>query len=249
MGNNVHGEMMATNNDNISASALEREPRSIGERDKGLIEAALFISAKPLTVSELEGITKLPGDEIIAALKNMEEHFDDHGIKVHSNEDGTYELKIKSEFLKSVKHLTPHSDFSKAELQTLSLIAYDSPIKNSDVIHIRGNRGYDHVTTLLQRGFIRKEPFGHTSLIHLTQKFLDYFGLKTTEEVKRYFAEQGVIVERPKKPDVEKAISEHLEKKKKVGKEMRDGKKVDEQSSSTPSEETADEDAFKLKTM
>ena len=213
---------------------------------KQVIEAALFIAAKPLTIAELVAITQLQGQEIESALKLMEEHFDDHGIKVQKNEDSTYELKIKNEFLQKVKHLSPHSDFSKAELQTLSLIAYDNPIKNSDVIHIRGNRGYDHVAILMQRGFIRKEPFGHTSLLHLTQKFLDYFGLKTTAEGKKYFADQGVVVERPKKPDVEEAIQQHLKKKKQIGKETREEKATDD---SVPADETADEKSFKLKTM
>ena len=141
---------------------------------KQLIEAALFISPNALNMEELQKVTGLPSEQISKTLEEMETHFDDHGIKVQKNDDSTYELRIKSEFLKNVKHLAPHADFSRAEIQTLSLIAYDNPIKQSDVIDIRGNRGYDHISTLVKKGFIRKEPFGHTSLLHITQKFLHY---------------------------------------------------------------------------
>ena len=159
---------------------------------KNLIEAALFIAARPMTLEELQkvkGLSELPAEEIISIIKSMESDYDHHGVRV-VEEEGHYELRIKDEFTKHVEHLAPNRDFSRAILQTLSLIAYKSPVKQSEIIETRGNRAYDHIKELLERGFIRSEPAGHTNTLSITQRFLDYFNLKNTEEVKTYFAKK-----------------------------------------------------------
>ncbi len=159
---------------------------------KNLVEAALFIAAKPLTLEELKkvkGLDIVPDEELLGVLKSMEADYDSHGIKV-SEDSGRFELRIKDEFIKHVEHLAPNRDFSRATLQTLSLIAYKSPVKQSEIIEIRGNRAYDHVKELLERGFIRSEAKGHTNILSITPRFLDYFGLKSAEEVKAYFAKK-----------------------------------------------------------
>lgn len=159
---------------------------------KNLVEAALFIAAKPLTLEELKkvkGLDIIPDQELIGILKSMEVDYDSHGIKV-SEDTGRFELRIKDEFVKHVEHLAPNRDFSRATLQTLSLIAYKSPVKQSEIIDIRGNRAYDHIKELLLRAFIKSEAAGHTNTLSITQKFLEYFNLKSHEEVKEYFAKK-----------------------------------------------------------
>lgn len=159
---------------------------------KNLVEAALFIAAKPLTLEELKkvkGLDIIPDEELLGVLKSMEVDYDSHGIKV-SEDTGRFELRIKDEFIKHVEHLAPNRDFSRATLQTLSLIAYKSPVKQSEIIEIRGNRAYDHIKELLERTFIKSEAAGHTNTLSITQKFLDYFSLKNHEEVKSYFAKK-----------------------------------------------------------
>ncbi|VVB61563.1 Segregation and condensation protein B [uncultured archaeon] len=159
---------------------------------KNLIEAALFIAAKPLAFEELKkvkGLEAIPDEELQQILKSMESDYDSHGIRV-IEDNGHFELRIKDEFVKSVEHLAPNRDFSRAALQTLSLIAYRSPVKQSEIIDIRGNRAYEHVKELLERGFIKSEAQGHTNILSITQKFLDYFSLKSAEEVKAYFAKK-----------------------------------------------------------
>lgn len=159
---------------------------------KNLVEAALFIAAKPLTLEELKkvkGLDVVPNEELLGVLKSMEVDYDSHGIKV-SEDTGRFELRIKDEFIKHVEHLAPNRDFSRATLQTLSLIAYKSPVKQSEIIDIRGNRAYDHIKDLLEKSFIKSEAHGHTNILSITQKFLDYFNLKNHEEVKSYFAKK-----------------------------------------------------------
>ncbi len=168
------------------------------EEKKRILEAALFIAARPMALAELYDVVKIPKPEIKKILELMEAHYNDHGIRLVER-DGLYELRIRDEFVKHVEHLAPERDFSRATMQTLSLIAYRSPMKQSEVIGIRGNRAYDHVKELVSKGFVRAEPKGHTNLLHITKKFLEYFNISSEKELKEYFAREGVAPETPEK--------------------------------------------------
>lgn len=159
------------------------------EEKRNLIEAALFIAAKPMSLEEIKAIVNLPEDEIKKLLEEMKSRYSDHGIKVVEHE-GLFELQIKDEYVKQVEHLAPGRELSRGLLQTLSLISYRAPIKQSEVVKIRGNRAYEHVKELLDKGLIKAEPKGHTKILSLTKKFMDYFGLSNLKDLKeRYMAE------------------------------------------------------------
>ncbi len=158
---------------------------------KKIIEAALFIAARPMTLAELYHVVGVPKPQIKKLLKEMEKEYENHGLCVRER-DGYFELHIKDEYKTHVEHLAPEKDFSKATLQTLSLIAYHNPVRQSFVIETRGNRAYDHIKELASRGFIRLEPEGHTNRIHVTKKFLDYFNLTSQKELKEYFSQRGI---------------------------------------------------------
>lgn len=170
------------------------------EEKKRILEAALFIAARPMALAELYDVVKIPKPEIKKILESMESHYSDHGIRL-AERDGLYELTIRDEFVKHVEHLAPERDFSRATMQTLSLIAYRSPMRQSEVIEIRGNRAYDHVKELVSKGFVRSEPKGHTNLLHITKKFLDYFNISSEKEMKVYFAREGIAPAPPEKKD------------------------------------------------
>ncbi len=174
---------------------------------KNILEAALFVAAKPLSLAELYAIVKpiksMPKKKILDILKDMENHYDEHGIKVVERKEGIFELKVKDEFLKHVEHLSPERDLTRAVMQTLSLVAFKNPIKQSEVIQLRGNRAYDHIKELSGKGFIRTEPSGHTNMVSITRKFLDYFGLTSQSQVKQYFMDKGVTEESFKDEDAE----------------------------------------------
>ncbi len=172
---------------------------------KKLIEAALFVAARPMTLAELYHVVGIPKPRIKKLLKEMEKEYDKHSLSVRER-DNYYELHIKEEYKNHVEHLAPEKDFSKATLQTLSLISYHNPAKQSFVVETRGNRAYDHIKELSSRGFIRLEPEGHTNRIHITKKFLDYFDLTSPKELKEYFSERGI------EPPDEEAYEENAAK-------------------------------------
>ncbi|NOQ37286.1 SMC-Scp complex subunit ScpB [archaeon] len=154
---------------------------------KRLIEAALFVAAKPLSLADLYQVLKIPKSRIKKIIDEMKGHYGEHGVRI-VEAGGLYEMKINSSFEEHVSHLAPHKDFPKAVLQTLSLIAYKNPVKQSNIVSVRGNRAYDHLKELEAKGFIRREESGHTNIVHITRKFLDYFGIESAEELKEYFS-------------------------------------------------------------
>ncbi|MDY6761997.1 MAG: SMC-Scp complex subunit ScpB, partial [Candidatus Nanohaloarchaea archaeon] len=88
----------------------------------------------------------------------------------------------KSDLVEQVEHLAPHRDLNDAELRTLALVAYNAPVKQSDVVEVRGNRAYTHVKELTKRGFIQAEEDGRTKQLDVTDHFLDYFDLDAADE-------------------------------------------------------------------
>ncbi|MDY6771566.1 MAG: SMC-Scp complex subunit ScpB, partial [Candidatus Nanohaloarchaea archaeon] len=81
-----------------------------------------------------------------------------------------------------VRDLAPHQDLSDAALRTLSIIAYNAPVKQSKIIDIRGNRAYSQISDLEERGLLSSSKDGRTKVLDVTEDFLDYFGIDDLDE-------------------------------------------------------------------
>lgn len=161
------------------------------EDKKKLIEAALFVAGKPISLAELYQVVRIPKPKIKKLIDEMKEQYSGRGLRIVEL-DGLYQMKVHSDMESNVSGLAPHKDFPKAVLQTLSLIAYKNPVKQSNIVEVRGNRAYDHLKELEDKGFIRREASGHTNIIQITRKFLDYFGIESASELKDYFGNTNI---------------------------------------------------------
>ncbi len=162
------------------------------EEKKSRLEAAFFLSEEPLDNEEIADILDLGSIGYVDML--IEEFQDDlkseeRGLELVKTPEG-YELKVKKTHLEHVSHLAPHQDLNQGELRTLSLIAYNSPVEQADIIDIRGNRAYQHVKELVKRGFLSKEKDGRTAILEVTDHFLDYFEIDDVDEFKRQYDNQ-----------------------------------------------------------
>ncbi|MFB6208101.1 MAG: SMC-Scp complex subunit ScpB [Candidatus Nanohaloarchaea archaeon] len=159
------------------------------EGKKARLEAALYLAENPVDKEEIADILNLGSmgyvDMLIEEFREMldEEH---RGLELIETKEG-YELKVKKPHLEHVSHLAPHQDLNEGQLRTLSLIAYNAPVEQADIVEIRGNRAYQHVKELVNRGFLSKEKDGRTAILDVTDHFLDYFDLESVEEFKRQF--------------------------------------------------------------
>lgn len=147
-------------------------------------EAALFLSEEPLSIEELADAMNLGAkgyvQQVIDALKEELEH-DGRGLKIVENDDA-YEMVVKNDHLEQVEHLAPHRDLDDGTLRTLALIAYNTPVKQSEVVDVRGNRSYSQIKELTNRGFVEAEKDGRTKVLEVTDHFLEYFELDAPDE-------------------------------------------------------------------
>jgi segregation and condensation protein B len=143
---------------------------------KKLVEAALFMASKPLSIEDLSKITGVSSlGSIKSVIEELKKDYENRAIEIVETPDG-YWMQVRNEFLPKVASLTPYSDLSEGHKRTLALIALKEPISQVDIIKIQGNKAYMYIKFLEEKGLIKKEKFGRTKIIRLTQEFERYFG-------------------------------------------------------------------------
>lgn len=144
---------------------------------KNKIEAALFMSSKPLSFTELHEIAKTNVSELREALNELISEYSERDSALEIKESSLgYQLKVKKEYEGSVSRYAQKSEFGRSMLKTLALIAYKQPIKQSEVIKYRTNSAYNDVKELEEKGFISRQPEGRSYIVRTTKKFTEYFG-------------------------------------------------------------------------
>jgi segregation and condensation protein B len=147
--------------------------------DKALVEAALFVSGRPLSAKELSralGIRSLDYLEKLIELIAAEYAERKSAIEVVRVLGDKYVMQVKQEYSQRVVHLMPRPDLRTGELKTLALIAYLQPIEQSKVVKLRGSQAYEHIRKLLGMGLIYAEPYERTKLLGTTPKFAELYG-------------------------------------------------------------------------
>jgi segregation and condensation protein B len=152
---------------------------------KALIEAALFVSDKPLSVEQLNSITGIDEDEIkqILRLLQFELNKDDRGYELVETPKG-YEFRLKPEYRDKVAKLAPFADLGEGMMRTLAIVAANQPVKQSVIVRYQGNKAYGYIKDLEEKGLVRTEKYGRTKLVYTTSDFEKYFGL-SSEEIKK----------------------------------------------------------------
>lgn len=156
--------------------------------EKKILEAALFISDRPLKTKELgkiAGVSSL--GHVEEMLKDIQEEYEERGIQVNETPAG-WEMGVHQDILPKVSHLTPYSDLTEGCKRTLALIVYKEPAKQSEIVDIQGNKTYSYVKKLEERGLIRSEKAGRTKVLEVTKEFERYFG-EEKEAVKKRLSE------------------------------------------------------------
>jgi len=147
------------------------------------VEAALFVSGRFLSIGELVTLTDVNPILLRKILTDLKDKFGDFGIEI-VEQNGKWKMDVASEYKDLVNKLaTGESEFSKAEQETLAIIAYKQPMKQSVLIKIRGNKAYDHIKKFVELGLVNKKKAGHTSELNLRDDFYDYFSLGKEERL------------------------------------------------------------------
>ena len=157
-----------------------------------ILEALLLSASRPISIEDMIKVFEEPKptkDEIRAALNEIDDACSSRGIELKRIASG-YRLQVKQSFSEYVAKLWEEKPqkFSKASLETLSLIAYKQPITRGEIEEIRGvTVGTQLIRSLMERGWIKivgqRDVPGRPSLYSTTKEFLDYFGLQHLREL------------------------------------------------------------------
>ncbi|MFT4303332.1 MAG: SMC-Scp complex subunit ScpB [Candidatus Woesearchaeota archaeon] len=150
------------------------------EELKKKIEAILFSIGRKIHIDELlKMIKEKDKAKVIAGLIELKQKYnnDDNNSLMILQDGDFWKLTIKDQYIDVAKEIGVETELTKTVMETLAVIAYKYPILQSDVIKIRTNKAYDHLSELETLGYIQRERYGRTKQIKLTQKFFDYFDL------------------------------------------------------------------------
>ena len=160
------------------------------ENEKELVkrvEATLFVAAKFLTLQELNmltGINPIMLRELLEKIKEKYEH-DDSALVIIQKEN-MWKMDVRGEYSNIVTKLaTGSSEFTRAEQETLAIIAYKQPIRQSVVVKIRGNKAYEHIKNFIKQGLVEAKKVSHTLELKLSAEFYDYFQFSKEESAEQ----------------------------------------------------------------
>jgi len=180
-----------------------------------------------MDVEELSKLVKAKPDEIQNTLEELKRDLDEkESSTMLVNEGSSWKLTVREQFLSLVQKIVTETELSKTIMETLAVIAFKYPIKQSDLIKIRTNKAYDHLKELEEMGYITRQKHGRTNLIKLTQKFFEYFDLPK-EKLKEKFQDFGSIAKaiEEKEKDIE---TTKAEQKKRAEEEKEQDEKIKE---------------------
>lgn len=187
-----------------------------------ILESILFASQKPLSLRELRDLLNLAAEKaegpVVAEYKKMK---DEPLLEALSSLEnfynevprsfrlaciaGSWQFVSHSEYAPWLKALLGEknrpSRLSQPSLETLTIIAYRQPMTRAEIEQIRGVAVDGVVATLLERGLIenagRAEVVGRPMTYKTTPVFLEYFGLRSLEDLPAADELRRIPVERP----------------------------------------------------
>ena len=160
---------------------------------KFILEAAVLASHQPLSIEQLSELFDAPvrpsHQELAQTLEALSADCEGRGVELVEVASG-FRYQIKTDVYPHVAKLWAErqSKYSRALLETLSLIAYRQPITRAEIEAVRGVAVSSNIVrTLEEREWIRvvghREVPGRPALFGTTRGFLNYFKLKSLEDL------------------------------------------------------------------
>lgn len=162
------------------------------DKMKAIVEGLLFIVGdEGIDIKQISDVLQISEIVAVELIENLKADFrkESRGIDL-VEVAGVYQLTTKREHAEYFKRLVESpttSTLSQAALETLAIIAYKQPITRAEIEEIRGVKTERPLSTLMSKSLIkevgRAEGTGRAYLYGTTKAFLEYFGLKTLDEL------------------------------------------------------------------
>jgi len=161
------------------------------------VEALIFSTENPISSNEI--ITSLANTHGVTHDEGLIEELIQNLIEKYQNEDYSFEIvnisegytfmtkgsyhRVVAEYLK----LHSNKKLTKSALETLSIIAYKQPITKAEIEQIRGVNADYTINKLMEKDLVeiagRQEGPGKPLIYITSEKFMDYFGLKSIQDL------------------------------------------------------------------
>ena len=164
------------------------------EQLKPLVEAIIFAADEPMSLSALQALIESPlhpvtKSDLREVTKLLANECENRGVELIEVASG-YRFQVKQAFADTVIRLWEEKPkkYSRALLETLSLIAYRQPVTRAEIEDVRGvSVSSTIVKTLIERDWIHvighRETPGRPALYATTKGFLNYFNLRSLDEL------------------------------------------------------------------
>jgi len=171
----------------------ETQAKETDMETKQIIEGLLMAAGKPLPMNKIAEVfpekERPEPDQLKAALKEIEEDCEARGFELKKVASG-YRFQVKQQFSEWVGKLWEEKPqrYSRALLETISIIAYRQPVTRGEIEKIRGVAvSTNIIRTLMERDWVRivghRDVPGRPAMFATTKQFLDYFNLKSLDEL------------------------------------------------------------------
>jgi|TARA_B100001250_G_scaffold162129_1_gene139242 segregation and condensation protein B len=160
---------------------------------KNIVEALLLSSGEPISADKLHKIinskTSCTKADVLESIDELKDDYETKEIEIYKVASG-FRIQAKSsvnDFLNIIyAEKTPR--YSRALMETLSIIVYKQPVTRGDIEAIRGvSVSSSIMRTLTDRNWIKivgyRDVPGKPAMFSTTNEFLDYFGLEKLSEL------------------------------------------------------------------
>jgi segregation and condensation protein B len=155
---------------------------------RGLLEALVFASDKPVKSGELARLASAPVKQVRELLDELKGTYADRGV-VLDEVAGGWLFRTSVQYAPFVREMSSEKPvrLTRAQVETLAIAAYRQPITRPEVDDIRGVDSGATLKLLLERDLVRilgkKDEPGRPILYGTTTQFLEFFGLKSLKDL------------------------------------------------------------------
>jgi segregation and condensation protein B len=147
------------------------------KEEKKLIEAALFISGRGMSLEELRTLTGIGAlGYLQKVVGELQSDYEERASAIELVESsGKYEMRVRNQYVGRVKEFAQDTEISKSALRTLAYMSKHDGILKSQLVRKIGTQAYLDVRELVEADFLQSRKAGRTSKLTLTEKFKKYF--------------------------------------------------------------------------
>ncbi len=160
---------------------------------KPVVEGLIFAADEPMSIKDLFAIftdnTAIEQVQIKEVIDQLKKDYEGSGLELKEVGSG-FRFQVREQYAEWIAKLWAErpAKYSRASLETLALIAYRQPITRAEIEDVRGvSVSSNIIKALVERDWVRvvghRDVPGKPALYSTTKAFLDYFNLKSLEDL------------------------------------------------------------------